>query len=115
MRTPFFVPVRGYADAAGWDRPNGTTEFQPQKPRDTKFARELIAYWLSFARAGDLSTFKLEGSPEWPPSTARPRARLVLQQPLREAAPSGSYVEEEDPMEGDRCRFVANLHERHEA
>lgn len=88
---------------------NGTTTFTPQNPVQTSFAQELIAYWLSFARAGDPNTYKLERSPAWPSYTASKKARIVLQQNRENnSQSSGSYIELEPEVESKRCQFVAS-------
>ena len=47
-------------------------------PSEDAFAEELIAYWLSFVRAGDPSTFKLARAPAWPLYTPADPRRVVL-------------------------------------
>ena len=88
---------------------NGTTTFEPQRPVDKAFAAELIAYWLSFVRAGDPNTYKLERSPEWPAYKPANRMRIALQEPADgNLTVSGSNAEEEPPLESRRCAFVAS-------
>ena len=71
---------------------------------EQEFAKELIAYWLSFVRSGDPNTFKLPQSPTWHQYEASNRARIVLQQGTPTL--SGSYVETEANAERARCDFV---------
>ncbi|KAJ7099280.1 Alpha/Beta hydrolase protein [Mycena belliarum] len=88
---------------------NGSGTFTPMTPVEISFAEELIAYWLSFVRAGDPNTFKLARSPLWTPYTILGRTRIVLQQdPRNSTTRSGSVLEVESPAEGRRCRFVAS-------
>ncbi|KAI0704001.1 alpha/beta-hydrolase [Earliella scabrosa] len=92
--------------------PNGTTTFQPQSDVDRAFAAELIAYWLSFVRAGDPNTYKLARSPVWPGYPAR----IVLQEPKNgDTTASGSEIEEEPALECARCEFVAGKAEQEQA
>ncbi|KAH8101678.1 alpha/beta-hydrolase [Cristinia sonorae] len=83
---------------------NGTTTFTKMTPTESAFAEELIAYWLSFVRAGDPNTHKLARSPSWPEYTAAKKTRLVLQQGTPDA--SGSVLESEPDRETERCAFV---------
>ncbi|KAL0578082.1 hypothetical protein V5O48_003900 [Marasmius crinis-equi] len=117
--------------------PNGTTTFNPLNPVEDAFAEELIAYWISFARAGDPNTYKLPRSPYWPQYTlpengyidkwsswsggrrqrvlsgGLSKRRLVLQQdPGNSTTASGSFVEQEPMNEGKRCDVVAAKAER---
>jgi hypothetical protein len=72
------------------------------------FAAELIAYWLSFVRAFDPNTFKLDKSPTWE-SYQDDRARIVLQEdPEGSTEVSGSFMEQENDAENVRCEFVAS-------
>ncbi|PIL29185.1 hypothetical protein GSI_09234 [Ganoderma sinense ZZ0214-1] len=88
---------------------NGSTTFQPMTPQDDAFAAELIAYWLSFVRAGDPSTFRLARSPVWPAYTVQGKERIVLQEPRTEnTSVSGSVAEQEPELETSRCAFVAS-------
>ncbi len=88
---------------------NGSTTFQPMTAQDDAFAAELIAYWLSFVRAGDPNTFKLAHSPVWPAYTVQGKERVVLQEPKAENTDvSGSVVEQEPKLETSRCAFVAS-------
>ena len=97
---------------------NGSTVFQPQSNKDKAFAAELIAYWLSFVRAGNPNTFKLDRSPEWPAYSAGPpgtRQRITLEEPAgADLAVSGSAAEPEPELEAKRCAFVESkaLHEQ---
>ena len=78
-------------------------------PAEQAFASELIAYWLSFVRAGDPNTFKLARSPVWPAYTAHAQRRIALQEPADgNLTVSGSNAEEEPPLESRRCAFVAS-------
>ncbi|KAH7910915.1 Alpha/Beta hydrolase protein [Hygrophoropsis aurantiaca] len=86
---------------------NGTTTFTPQTPIELAFASELIAYWLSFVRAGDPNTYKLAMSPTWEPYTPSSKVRIVLQQnPQNITTLSGSYMEEQPAPETARCQFA---------
>ena len=88
---------------------NGSTTFQPMTPQDDAFAAELIAYWLSFVRAGDPSTFRLARSPVWPAYTVQGKERIVLQEPRSEdTSVSGSVAEQEPELETSRCAFVTS-------
>ncbi|EIW81365.1 alpha beta-hydrolase [Coniophora puteana RWD-64-598 SS2] len=90
---------------------NGTGTFTPQTPVELTFASELIAYWLSFVRAGNPNTYKLAMSPEWtayaPAKGDSDALRIVLQQdPQNVTTESGSYIEEQPTAEGMRCNFA---------
>ncbi len=74
-------------------------------PEETAFSEELIAYWLSFVRAKDPNTFKLERSPVWDRFSLDEKRQVVLQQ--NSATMSGSFVELADEKEVTRCQFVA--------
>ena len=88
---------------------NGSTTFQPMTPQDDAFAAELIAYWLSFVRAGDPSTFRLARSPVWPAYTVQGKERIVLQEPRTDdTSVSGSVAEQEPEIETSRCAFVTS-------
>ena len=90
-------------------RVNGTTTFQTQSDADRAFAAELIAYWLSFVRAGDPSTFRLARSPVWPEYTVQGKERIALQEPRTDdTSVSGSTAEPEPELETSRCAFVAS-------
>ena len=105
-------------------RTNGSTTFTELNPVETSFASELIAYWLSFVRAGDPNKFKLRRSPVWPafaPTTdgafldelSSLGTRMVLQQdPEGTTTKSGSFIEDEPFDEASRCAFVASKIER---
>ncbi|KAJ7496506.1 Alpha/Beta hydrolase protein [Mycena latifolia] len=87
---------------------NGSGTFSPMTPVETSFAAELIAYWLSFVRAGNPNTFKLARSPLWAPFTGGVKSRMVLQQdPLNITTQSGSFIEVQSALESQRCAFVA--------
>ncbi|KII91820.1 hypothetical protein PLICRDRAFT_105475 [Plicaturopsis crispa FD-325 SS-3] len=88
---------------------NGTTTFTPLNSTEQAFAQELVAYWLSFVRAGDPNVHKLARSPAWAPYTSATKSRIVLQQADADESGSGSYVELEPPAESRRCAFVASL------
>ena len=98
---------------------NGSTVFQPQSPADQAFAAELIAYWLSFVRAGDPNTFKLARSPVWPAYSAGApgtRQRISLQEPKDGSTTvSGSNGEPEPELEAKRCAFVQSKAVRQQA
>ncbi|KAJ7719018.1 Alpha/Beta hydrolase protein [Mycena maculata] len=86
---------------------NGSGTFTPMTPVEISFAEELIAYWLSFVRAGDPNMFKLSRSPQWPQFTVGAKARMVLQQdPLNITTQSGSFLETQSTLETERCTFV---------
>ncbi len=79
-------------------------------PEETAFSEELIAYWLSFVRAKDPNTFKLERSPVWDRFSLDEERQIVLQQNY--AKTSGSFVELADEKEVARCQFVASKVEK---
>ncbi|KAF8556605.1 alpha/beta-hydrolase [Imleria badia] len=86
---------------------NGTGTFTAQTPAELAFASELIAYWLSFVRSANPNTYKLDVSPTWEQYTPLNKVRMVLMQdPKNLTTVSGSYVEEEPTVEGDRCAFA---------
>ncbi|KAJ7646026.1 Carboxylesterase [Mycena polygramma] len=89
---------------------NGTGDFTPLTPVEDAFAAELIAYWLSFVRSGNPNTYKLARSPLWTPyANGTNNSRIVLQQdPLNTTTLSGSFLETESALEGQRCDFVAS-------
>ncbi|KAJ7478669.1 Alpha/Beta hydrolase protein [Mycena galericulata] len=88
---------------------NGSGTFTPMNPVEVSFAEELIAYWLSFVRAGDPNTFKLSRSPRWSQFTSHAKARMVLQQdPRNVTTQSGSFLETQSTLETERCTFVQN-------
>ncbi|KAG7089993.1 hypothetical protein E1B28_011615 [Marasmius oreades] len=97
---------------------NGTNTFTPMTPVENAFAEELIAYWLSFVRAGDPNTFKLSRSPHWPQYTlagdgGSTKQRIVLQQdPKNTTTRSGSFIEQEPQKESKRCQVVASKSEQ---
>ncbi|KAK1233835.1 hypothetical protein PQX77_003001 [Marasmius sp. AFHP31] len=92
---------------------NGTTTFTPQTPVELAFTEELIAYWLSFVRAGDPNKFKLPRSPEWPQYARASKRRIVLQQDRgNSTSRSGSFVEQEPGNESRRCEVVASKSEQ---
>jgi hypothetical protein len=77
-------------------------------PAETAFASELIAYWLSFVRAGDPSTHRLARSPAWPAyAPAAGVHRMVLTQGSVNV--SASAVESIGQDERERCAFVASI------
>ncbi|TFK27844.1 EstA protein [Coprinopsis marcescibilis] len=86
---------------------NGTTTFTPLDEAERNFARELIAYWLSFVRTGNPNTHKLSRSPRWPVYKTDSRVRIVLQQAQNIAA-SGSFVEAEEIGEAGRSAIIAS-------
>lgn len=85
-------------------RLNGTGTFTPMTPSEQQFAKELIAYWLSFVRSSNPNTFKLPQSPSWPAYESSKQERIVLQEGT--ASSSGSYIEAEPSAESARCEFV---------
>ncbi|TRM68298.1 Alpha/Beta hydrolase protein [Schizophyllum amplum] len=87
--------------------PNGTYTLTPLSDVEGAFAEELIAYWLSFVRAGDPNTYKLDRSPEWSTYSTAQRSRIALQE-VEELASSGSFVEVETEEEAERCEFVGS-------
>ncbi|KAK1233831.1 hypothetical protein PQX77_002997 [Marasmius sp. AFHP31] len=92
---------------------NGTTTFTPQTPVELAFTEELIAYWLSFVRAGDPNKFKLPMSPEWPQYAWVSKRRIVLQQDRGNSTTrSGSFVEQEPGNESRRCEAIASKSEQ---
>ena len=82
-------------------------------PSEEAFAEELIAYWLSFVRAHNPSTFKLERSPAWPKFTPQSLNRIALQRPTgadaNSTTVSGVTLEQQDSSETRRCDFVASI------
>ncbi|KAF8150954.1 Alpha/Beta hydrolase protein [Crassisporium funariophilum] len=87
---------------------NGSTTFTQMTPTENAFAAELIAYWLSFVRAGNPNTFKLARSPTWSLYEGQ-NSRVVLQQgPGNSTTVSGSFVEQEAAEERTRCSLVAS-------
>jgi carboxylesterase type B len=79
-------------------------------PAQTAFAQELIAYWISFVRTHDPSTFKLERSPTWPRFSAKDTERMVLQMnDSNSTDESGSTPETQDQDETGRCAFLASI------
>ncbi|KAG9307927.1 hypothetical protein JVU11DRAFT_12897 [Chiua virens] len=88
-------------------RVNGTGTFTPCSPAERAFASELVAYWLSFVRAGDPNTHKLSMSPMWEHYTSHSKACMVLiQDPRNSTTNSGSYMEEEFTAEGVRRAII---------
>lgn len=86
---------------------NGSTTFTPQTPAELAFASELIAYWLSFVRAGNPNTYKLEKSPMWEQYNELNPVRMVLMQdPQNLTTVSGSYLETQPVAEATRCTFA---------
>lgn len=80
---------------------------------ETAFASELIAYWLSFVRAGNPNSFKLARSPEWPSYSTSDRQRIVLtegpdQMNNETEFTSGSTTEVEGRAETEQCEFIAS-------
>ncbi|KAJ7033511.1 alpha/beta-hydrolase [Mycena alexandri] len=87
---------------------NGSTVFTSMNAIEKSFAEELIAYWLSFVRAGNPNTYKLARAPLWTQYTAV-KSRIVLQQqPQNITTKSGSFIEVEPAGENQRCSFVAS-------
>ncbi|KAG8954930.1 hypothetical protein FRC04_010414 [Tulasnella sp. 424] len=74
--------------------PNGTTVFDPFTENEAAFAKELIAYWLSFVETGDPNLNKLESSPQWPEYGPSRRQRLCLEAAKNGDTGSGSKAEE---------------------
>jgi carboxylesterase type B len=103
-------------------RNNGTYALTPFTTASQKsFAKELIAYWLSFVRSGDPNTYALPGSPKWPTwdNAKYLGRRMVLKQggtvELDEGGVryvSGSKVEIVDGAEVTRCKEVNKLASR---
>jgi carboxylesterase type B len=94
-------------------RPNGTTTFQPQNATNLAFEEELIAYWLSFVRAGNPNTFKLDRSAVWP-SFATGK-RMVLEQDSASLTGSSSFAEMEPNATVFRCQNALDLVAHQEA
>lgn len=93
----------------GFCRFNGTAIFTPFTPVETAFSEELIAYWLSFVRAGDPNTYKLARSPYWTGYSPFYPARVVLtQDPNNSTTVSGVTVEDVSNIESQRCRLVGS-------
>ena len=85
-------------------------------PSATAFAQELIAYWVSFVRAGNPNKFKLKRSPVWEKFTPSEKWRILLQQGAEQGTSeadvvsgSGSFLEREGGEESARCEFVKSL------
>ncbi|CAG8632426.1 10994_t:CDS:2, partial [Acaulospora colombiana] len=85
------------------------------------FAKELIAYWLSFVRSGDPNTYALPDSPKWPmwDNAKYLGRRMVLKQgetvELAEGVEryvSGSKVEIVNAAEVTRCKELSKLASR---
>ncbi|KAK0186160.1 alpha/beta-hydrolase [Armillaria mellea] len=89
---------------------NGSATFSSLTPEQTAFSEELIAYWLSFVRAQDPNTFKLQRSPVWDHFSVEEKRQIVLQQNTTKT--SGSFVELADEKEVVRCQFVAGKVEK---
>ncbi|OAX43723.1 alpha/beta-hydrolase [Rhizopogon vinicolor AM-OR11-026] len=88
---------------------NGSTTFTPQTPVELAFASELIAYWLSFVRAGNPNTYKLDMSPTWEQYyEANPIRMVLMQEPQDMTVVSGSYMEKQPDTETVRCAFAIN-------
>lgn len=88
--------------------------FTPMTPVETAFAEELIAYWLSFVRAENPNTFKLDRSPVWPKYTASAPSlqRITLQQdPKDSTTTSGISIEVEPENQHARCTAVGEKSE----
>ncbi|KAK0432750.1 alpha/beta-hydrolase [Desarmillaria tabescens] len=85
---------------------NGSATFSSMTPEETAFSQELIAYWLSFVRAKDPNTFKLQRSPVWDRFSLGEKRQIVLQQ--NTTTMSGGFVELADEKEVARCQFVAS-------
>ncbi|KAG1871950.1 Alpha/Beta hydrolase protein [Suillus tomentosus] len=86
---------------------NGSTTFTPQTPAELAFASELIAYWLSFVRAGNPNTYKLNKSPMWEQYTeSNPMRMVLMQDPQNLTNVSGSYMEGQPVAEAARCAFA---------
>ena len=88
---------------------NGTGTFSEMSPTATDFAEELIAYWVSFVRAGDPNRFKLRWSPAWKRFTPSKKSRIVLQEAPEQGRVSGSFLELESKEESVRCEVVAGM------
>lgn len=123
-----------------WNSNNGTYSLTPFTNKSQhEFAKELIAYWVSFVRSGDPNTYSLPGSPYWPaweiknPITQNTDSaitngkRMVLRQGrtaadihsdsysqniLSRQYASGSVVEEEPVTEFQRCRTISGMADR---
>lgn len=89
---------------------NGTGTFTPMTLSEQQFAKELVAYWLSFVRSSNPNTFKLPQSPSWPAYDSTKQERIVLQEGI--ATSSGSYTEAEPSAESARCEFVRSKTEQ---
>ncbi|KAK0493415.1 alpha/beta-hydrolase [Armillaria luteobubalina] len=85
---------------------NGSATFSSLTPEETAFSQELIAYWLSFVRAQDPNTFRLQRSPVWDRFSVGDKRQIVLQQ--NTTTMSGSFIELTDEKEVARCEFVAS-------
>ncbi|EIW79897.1 alpha beta-hydrolase, partial [Coniophora puteana RWD-64-598 SS2] len=93
---------------------DGTVTVTPQSPVELAFAAELIAYRLSFVRAGDSNAFKLAMSPPWDgygaDGSGGQAVRIEMQQDSRNGtSASGSYTERQLGEEGERCVLVGGM------
>ncbi|KAF8525551.1 alpha/beta-hydrolase [Hysterangium stoloniferum] len=89
---------------------NGSTVFTGLNPVETAFSQELIAYWLSFVRSANPSTFRLARSPEWPALSSG--KRQVLQQDVGNSTTVSGIVPEAEPQaDVQRCQFYFSLAE----
>lgn len=91
--------------------PNATSTFEPLNQEQTRFAEELVRYWLSFVEVGDPNVHKSSPSPVWPEYRSTGE-RLVLQAPVKGDEGSGCFVEEYPGREKDRHRLWIGLVDR---
>jgi Carboxylesterase family len=95
---------------------NGTTVFTGLNTIEKAFSEEVIAYWLSFVRAGNPNTYRLSKSPIWHNYSIRNPWRVVLvQDPNNQTTKSGVWMERTPDVESQRCRFIASKVEHEQA
>lgn len=82
--------------------PNGTASYQTQTLSEQAFAKETIAYWLSFVRSGDPNEYKLSRSPSWPKYTTSSPSRILFTE-SDDTTKSNSSVELVPASEINRC------------
>lgn len=91
--------------------PNATSIFEPLTQEQTRFAEELVCYWLSFVETGNPNVHKPLSSLVWPEYRLTGE-RLVLQAPEKGGQGSGCFVEDYPDREKDRHRLWIGLVDR---